>query len=52
MIAFIKLPRESYKRMWIRVINAQCERIGRIWPYQSHWLCRSKAWKLGACDGD
>jgi hypothetical protein len=20
--------------MWIRVINEQCEHIGRIWPYQ------------------
>jgi len=52
MNAFIKLTPESCKRMWVKVINAQCERIGRVWAYQSHWICRSKAWKLKACDGD
>lgn len=52
MIAFIKLTPESCKRMWYQVLYEQACRIGRIWPYQSHWLCSSKAMKLGACDGE
>jgi hypothetical protein len=36
----IKLTVASCRRMWARTIVAQCQRTGRMWPYQSQRVKR------------